>query len=88
MQNLLYAVPVIGVVALIVALVLKAWIAKQDEGNDRMQEISGYIRVGAMAFLGREYKMEAIFVAVLFIVVVFFICWGSAIAFVFGACWS
>ena len=41
MQNLLYAVPVIGVVALIVALVLKAWIAKQDEGNDRMKEISG-----------------------------------------------
>ena len=88
MQNLLYAVPVIGVVALIVALVLKAWIAKQDEGNDRMKEISGYIRVGAMAFLGREYKMVAIFVAVLFIVVGFFIGWGSAIAFVFGATFS
>ena len=56
MQNLLYSVPVIGVIALIVALVLKSWIAKQDEGNDRMKEISGYIRVGAMAFLGREYK--------------------------------
>lgn len=88
MQNLLYAVPVIGVIALIVALVLKSWIAKQDEGNDRMKEISGYIRVGAMAFLGREYKMVAIFVAILFLIVGFFIGWGSAIAFVFGATFS
>ena len=88
MQNLLYSVPVIGVIALIVALVLKSWIAKQDEGNDRMKEISGYIRVGAMAFLGREYKMVAIFVAILFLIVGFFIGWGSAIAFVFGATFS
>ncbi|MGN0629492.1 MAG: sodium-translocating pyrophosphatase [Oscillospiraceae bacterium] len=88
MENLLYAVPVIGVVALVVALALKAWIGKQDEGNDRMKEISGYIRVGAMAFLGREYKMVAIFVAVLFLVIGFFIGWGSAVAFLFGAAFS
>ena len=36
MENLLYAVPVIGVVALVVALALKAWIGKQDERNFRL----------------------------------------------------
>ncbi|MBE6899324.1 MAG: sodium-translocating pyrophosphatase [Ruminococcaceae bacterium] len=88
MENLLYAVPVIGVISLVVALVLKSWIGKQDEGNDRMKEIAGYIREGAMAFLGREYKMVAIFVAALFVIIGFAISWLSAVAFLVGAIFS
>ena len=88
MENLLYAVPVIGVVALVVALMLKGWIGKQDEGNDRMKEISGYIREGAMAFLGREYKMVAVFAVVLLLIVAIFISPIAAIACLFGAAFS
>ena len=88
MENLLYAVPVIGVVALAVALMLKSWIGKQDEGNDRMKEISGYIREGAMAFLGREYKMVAVFAVVLLLIVAIFISPIAAIACLFGAAFS
>ena len=88
MENLLYAVPVIGVVALAVALMLKSWIGKQDEGNDRMKEISGYIREGAMAFLGREYKMVAAFAVVLLLIVAIFISPIAAIACLFGAAFS
>ncbi|MBE6893190.1 MAG: sodium-translocating pyrophosphatase [Ruminococcaceae bacterium] len=88
MENLLYAVPVIAAVSLVVALLLKSWIGKQDEGNDRMKEIAGYIREGAMAFLGREYKMVAIFVAALLVIIGFFISWFSAAAFLVGAIFS
>ena len=88
MENLLYAVPVIGVISLVVALVLKSWIGKQDEGNDRMKEISGYIREGAMAFLGREYKMVAAFAVALLLIVAIFISPIAAIACLFGAAFS
>ena len=88
MENLLYAVPVIAAVSLVVALLLKSWIGKQDEGNDRMKEIASYIREGAMAFLGREYKMVAIFVAALLVIIGFFISWFSAAAFLVGAIFS
>ncbi|MBQ3560205.1 MAG: sodium-translocating pyrophosphatase, partial [Oscillospiraceae bacterium] len=88
MENLLYAVPVVAVVSLVVALMLKGWIGKQDEGNDRMKEIAGYIREGAMAFLGREYKMVAIFVAALLVIIGLFISWFSAAAFLVGAIFS
>ncbi len=88
MENLLYAVPVIGVISLVVALVLKSWIGKQDEGNDRMKEISGYIREGAMAFLGREYKMVAAFAVALLLIVAIFIDVKAAVACLFGAAFS
>jgi K(+)-stimulated pyrophosphate-energized sodium pump len=39
-----------------------AWVAKQDPGNERMQRIGSWIADGAMAFLRREYKILAIFV--------------------------
>jgi len=88
MENLLYAVPVIGVIALVVALVLKSWIGKQDEGNARMKEISGYIREGAMAFLGREYKMVAAFAVALLLIVAIFIDVIAAVACLCGAAFS
>ena len=42
-----------GLIALAVAYMLTAGIAKSSAGNARMQEIAGYIHEGAMAFLYR-----------------------------------
>jgi len=39
-----------------------AWVKKQDEGNDRMKLIGKWIADGAMAFLSAEYRVLAIFV--------------------------
>jgi len=58
----LYLVPIAGVLSLISAFVISMWISKQDEGTDRMKEIGGDIRAGAMAFLSREYRTLAVFV--------------------------
>lgn len=57
--------PLSGGLALLFALWRSGWVRRQDSGNDRMRQIAAYIREGAMAFLGREYRILAIFVGVL-----------------------
>ena len=87
-MELIYLAPVIGVIALVFAIYKASTINKVDVGNDRMKEISSYIQEGAMAFLSREYKSLAIFVAILFFVLGFGIGWSTAISFIFGALFS
>ncbi|QGU96034.1 sodium-translocating pyrophosphatase [Clostridium bovifaecis] len=77
-----------GLLALIFAFILSTGIAKEDSGNDRMKEISGYIHEGAMAFLMREYKYLAGFIVVVAIVIFAAIDYKTAICFVFGAVFS
>ena len=75
-----------AVVALVFAYGLSSWIGKVDEGTDRMKEISGYIREGAMAFLTREYKTMIIVIVVLFVLIgVGLQNWTTAILYVIGA---
>ncbi len=63
MENyIIYTVLGSGVLALIYAFWKSTWIAKQDPGNERMQEIGTAVREGAMAFLSREYKVLSVFV--------------------------
>jgi K(+)-stimulated pyrophosphate-energized sodium pump len=64
MNTLTLVVPIFGIMALGYAWFKAGWINKQDPGNERMVEIGGYIREGAMAFLGREYRVLAVFVVV------------------------
>jgi K(+)-stimulated pyrophosphate-energized sodium pump len=59
---LFYAVPAAGVLALVFAYMKASWVNAQDEGTDKMKEIAGHVREGAMAFLNREYKVLAVFV--------------------------
>ncbi len=72
-------------VGLVVAFGLASWVGKQDAGNDRMKEISGFIREGAFAFLKKEYKTMAIVIVVLFIIISFCINLTSGILYVIGA---
>jgi K(+)-stimulated pyrophosphate-energized sodium pump len=64
MSNLLYILPVFGLVALAYMFILQNWVTKQDAGNDRMKFISSAIADGAMAFLSAEYRILAIFVVI------------------------
>ena len=63
-HDLLFFTPITGVVALIFALVKSNWVNKHDVGTDKMREIAGHIRDGAMAFLNREYRILAVFALV------------------------
>jgi len=61
-MNLIYVFPAAAVLALIYAYIRAAWVKKQDPGNERIQMIASWIAQGAMAFLTREYKVLAVFV--------------------------
>jgi K(+)-stimulated pyrophosphate-energized sodium pump len=62
MSNLIYFPLFAGILALAFAYYKSSWINQQDPGNDKMKEIGAAVREGAMAFLAREYKVLAIFV--------------------------
>ena len=88
MENLMYLAPVLGIVALLFAFVLASKVGREEEGTDRMHEISSAIRDGANAFLKAEYKILVIFAAVLFVLIGFGVDWKTAICFVLGAAFS
>lgn len=88
MNELAYSAPVAAIIALIVAYGLASWVGKMDPGTDRMKEISGFIREGAMAFLRREYQYMAAVIVIIFAVLGFAINWTTAILYIFGALFS
>jgi K(+)-stimulated pyrophosphate-energized sodium pump len=61
-QTLLYLIPAAGVIGLVYAWLTAGWIGKQDPGDRRMQTIAEQIFKGAMAFIGAEYRVLAIFI--------------------------
>ena len=62
MNSLLYIVLLFGVLGLLYTFWKTTWIKKQDPGTDKMKNISAHISEGAMAFLKSEYKVLAVFV--------------------------
>lgn len=88
MELLAISAPVAAIIALIFAYGLSSWINKMDEGTERMKEIAGYIREGAMAFLKREYKTMIFVIIALFLILGFGIGWTTAVLYVIGALFS
>ena len=89
MDSLIWLAPALAVVALLFAFYKISFVSKQDAGTDRMKEISSAISDGARAFLFAEYKILAIFVAVLFIAIGFGLnSWITAVCFLCGAAFS
>ena len=74
-----------GVLALLFALVLTGKVNKVSEGTDRMKEIAAAIAEGARAFLFAEYKILAIFIVVLFVVILLVRDPLTAVCFLCGA---
>ncbi|GEO03199.1 putative K(+)-stimulated pyrophosphate-energized sodium pump [Adhaeribacter aerolatus] len=64
MENIIYAIPAFGIVALLYTAVKSAWVTKQDAGSEKMSTIARYIAEGAMAFLKAEYKVLAYFAVI------------------------
>ena len=68
MDPLTLAIPGAGVLALAYAGFKASWVNKQPAGDKVMTDIAEQIQEGAMAFLGREYKVLGIFVAVVAVI--------------------
>ena len=89
MKTMMWLTPAAGAAALIFALALASMVRGQDMGNEKMREIAGAIKEGAQAFLRAEYRMLAVFVAVLFLLIGVGIGnWITALCFLVGAAFS
>ncbi|MFK8006512.1 MAG: sodium-translocating pyrophosphatase [Saprospiraceae bacterium] len=89
-SNIIYAVPALGVVALLFTFWKSSWVSKQEVGTDKMARIAKNIQDGAMAFLKAEYRVLAIFVVVVAAILAFTAnaensSWMVAVSFVLGA---
>ena len=76
---------IFGIAGLVLAAAIYSWISKQSDGNDLMRKLAGQIQEGAMVFLKREYKILAIFVVVVFVLLSVAISAKTGIAFIVGA---
>ena len=93
-QQIIYAVPVMGIIGLLYTLIKFNWVSRQDAGTDRMKEISNYIAEGAMAFLKAEYKILTYFVIIVALLLGVMgysdknSHWSIAVSFIIGALFS
>ncbi|MBS1950279.1 MAG: Pyrophosphate-energized proton pump [Cytophagales bacterium] len=68
MNIVLFSIPAIGLLGLIVTAIKSSWVTRQDAGEQKMQELAGYIARGAMAFLKAEWRILGVFALVAAIV--------------------
>lgn len=64
MQNLVNFAPFVGGAGVALAIALLYKIKERDAGSKKMKDISEKIRKGAFVFLEKEYKILAVFVAI------------------------
>ncbi len=67
-MNFLWA---FGILGLLFVFVKNAWVSKQEEGDPKMARIAKNIADGAMSFLKAEYKILAIFVTAVAVLLFF-----------------
>jgi len=73
METIQIIAVVASFIALAFAALLTSMVLKKDGGNDQIRFIGDAIQKGAMAFLSREYRLLAVFVVVMAIIIGVFI---------------
>jgi len=88
---------VAGIISIFMAIIFRRKVMKADPGNERMQEVAGYIASGAKTFIKRQYTTLAIFAIVIAGALFFlpsplsfhrfgaFFNWEQSVAFLIGA---
>ena len=83
-----------GIISIIMALYFRYLVLKEDPGNEKMQEVAGYIEEGAKTYIKIQYKILGIFVLGLFLIILFVLPsqinpgtfnWEQAVAYLIGA---
>ncbi|MEJ6793311.1 MAG: sodium-translocating pyrophosphatase [Lacinutrix sp.] len=95
MDKMMIYLPIaLAVLGLIYMFIKQKWVMKQDAGDGKMKEISDHIYEGALAFLNAEYRLLAIFVVIVSVLlaIVSFVVptthWLIVVAFICGAVFS
>jgi K(+)-stimulated pyrophosphate-energized sodium pump len=90
-QFFAYLVPLVGILALLYAFTRVRWIGKQEKGTAEMSEIAKAISEGARTFLNTEYRVLAVFVVVVAVILAWVNAgranshWLIALSFIVGA---
>jgi K(+)-stimulated pyrophosphate-energized sodium pump len=87
-MNLMFLVPLSGVIGMIFAGIFTWWVIKQEPGTARMQEIASFIQEGANAFLRREFQTISYFIVGIAVLLLILLSWQIAFGFVMGAVFS
>ena len=77
-----------GVLAILYGVVSAKWIVNQSAGNEKMQQIAGFIQEGANAYMNRQYRTIGIVGIVLFVPLSVFLGLATGIGFAIGAIFS
>ncbi|MGA8849416.1 MAG: sodium-translocating pyrophosphatase [Dehalococcoidia bacterium] len=86
-MDLVWICIIAGLVAAGVVAYFVRYVLRQDQGSERIKEISGAIKEGGLAFIHREYRTLAIAVVIIAIILGFVpgLGWKVSVAFIFGA---
>ncbi|RXG21472.1 K(+)-stimulated pyrophosphate-energized sodium pump [Leeuwenhoekiella aequorea] len=93
-SNIIYVPIILAIIGLLFMFIKMAWVKRQPNGNEKMQDISKSIKEGALAFLAAEYRLLLIFVIIasgLLFVVSYMVdttSWMIVPAFIIGAFFS
>src|ERR1043166_5838912 len=63
-ENFIYLIPLFGIAGLIVMAIKSAWVMRQDAGDEKMRNLSGFIAAGAIEFIKAEWRVRGFFVAI------------------------
>jgi K(+)-stimulated pyrophosphate-energized sodium pump len=92
-ETFIFVALIAGIASILLAVYFASIVLKEDPGNERMLEVSGYIEKGAKTFIKVQYKVLAIFVVCLALIILFFIesplgsivNWEQSVAYVVGS---
>jgi K(+)-stimulated pyrophosphate-energized sodium pump len=76
-MDLVWICVIVGLVGAAVVAYFVRYVLKQDQGSERVREISAAIKEGGLAFIHREYRTLAIVVAVIAIILAVVPVWAG-----------
>ena len=88
METFASSAPAWGLMGLLVAAAIYAYVKKQSPGNETMRDLADQIHSGAMAFLKREYSVLLPFIVVVAVLLGVAVGWRTGAAYVAGAACS
>jgi K(+)-stimulated pyrophosphate-energized sodium pump len=86
-MDLVWICVIVGLIGAGVVAYFVRYVLRQDQGSERIKEISGAIKEGGLAFIHREYRTLGIVIVVIAIILAFVpaLGWRVSVAFIFGA---
>ncbi|RJS89044.1 sodium-translocating pyrophosphatase [Candidatus Bathyarchaeota archaeon] len=84
-MDVLMIVILSGLLSILVALYLFLHVSRRESGSEKMREIAGAIREGAIAFMKRQYTALGVFTAAMTLILLIFLDRETALTYVIGS---